>query len=562
MRVAAQHGRPFVARGSGTGLAGGATPLGDPVVIVTTQMNRVLEVDPVAARRVGRARRPQPRSLPRRARTSGCTTPPIRRRSRRARSAATSPPTPAARTASRRASRRRTSSRSRSCSPTGQVDRARRTRARRARLRPARAASSAREGTMGIATRVAVRLTPNPPAVATHAAATSARSTTPRRTVSGIIAAGIVARRARDDGRRRSPARSRTSSARAIRATPQRCCSSRSTGSPAASPHRSRRSATIARAHGARVVRVAADDAERALLWKGRKSAFGAIARIAPDYYLHDAVVPRTRARRGAAARVRDRRRARPHDDERLPRRRRQPASAHRVRPPRAGHLGAGARRRQRDPADVHRRPAACSPGEHGVGHREARSDAADVLGPTISMRRRACATRSTPTVPRNPRQGAAARAAGAASCSGCRRARGSDRDAAGRRGRRCGDVAARRRRRAGRAPARTGRSADPAARPASRSRHRRASSRYDPADLTVTVGAGTTVAELDAVLAEHGQECPLDPRDRARDRRRRARDRAVGHPPAPARARARTGARGALRHRRRPRASRAAGRR
>jgi glycolate oxidase FAD binding subunit len=35
----------------------------------------------------------------------------------------------------------------------------------------------------------------------------------------------------------------------------------------------------------------------------------------------------------------------------------------------------------------------------------------------------------------------------------------------------------------------------------------------YDPAELTVTVGAGTTVAELSAVLAEAGQECPLDPR-------------------------------------------------
>jgi glycolate oxidase len=51
----------------------------------------------------------------------------------------------------------------------------------------------------------------------------------------------------------------------------------------------------VGREHGARTVRVAADDAERALLWKGRKSAFGAIARIAPNYYLHDAVVPRTR---------------------------------------------------------------------------------------------------------------------------------------------------------------------------------------------------------------------------------------------------------------------------
>ena len=53
--------------------------------------------------------------------------------------------------------------------------------------------------------------------------------------------------------------------------------------------------ARIGREHGARTVRVAANPAERALLWKGRKSAFGAIARIAPDYYLHDAVVPRTR---------------------------------------------------------------------------------------------------------------------------------------------------------------------------------------------------------------------------------------------------------------------------
>ncbi len=51
----------------------------------------------------------------------------------------------------------------------------------------------------------------------------------------------------------------------------------------------------VARANSARSVRVAADEHERALLWKGRKSAFGAIARIAPDYYLHDAVVPRTR---------------------------------------------------------------------------------------------------------------------------------------------------------------------------------------------------------------------------------------------------------------------------
>ena len=42
-------------------------------------------------------------------------------------------------------------------------------------------------------------------------------------------------------------------------------------------------------------VRIAVDDAERARLWLGRKSAFGAVAQAAPDYYLHDTVVPRTR---------------------------------------------------------------------------------------------------------------------------------------------------------------------------------------------------------------------------------------------------------------------------
>jgi FAD/FMN-containing dehydrogenase len=51
----------------------------------------------------------------------------------------------------------------------------------------------------------------------------------------------------------------------------------------------------IAQGHAVRTVRIAQDDAERALLWKGRKSAFGAIARIKPNYYLHDTVVPRSR---------------------------------------------------------------------------------------------------------------------------------------------------------------------------------------------------------------------------------------------------------------------------
>ena len=51
----------------------------------------------------------------------------------------------------------------------------------------------------------------------------------------------------------------------------------------------------VGREQGAREVRTARDEAERALFWKARKSAFGAVARIAPNYYLHDCVVPRTR---------------------------------------------------------------------------------------------------------------------------------------------------------------------------------------------------------------------------------------------------------------------------
>lgn len=53
--------------------------------------------------------------------------------------------------------------------------------------------------------------------------------------------------------------------------------------------------ADIGRSNGATDVQVAVEPEDRALLWKGRKSAFGAIAQLAPDYYLHDAVVPRTK---------------------------------------------------------------------------------------------------------------------------------------------------------------------------------------------------------------------------------------------------------------------------
>ena len=49
------------------------------------------------------------------------------------------------------------------------------------------------------------------------------------------------------------------------------------------------------RESGARDVRVARDEAERQLLWKGRKSAFGAYGRVSPAYMVMDGVIPRTK---------------------------------------------------------------------------------------------------------------------------------------------------------------------------------------------------------------------------------------------------------------------------
>src|SRR5579875_3226258 len=51
----------------------------------------------------------------------------------------------------------------------------------------------------------------------------------------------------------------------------------------------------IAKKNHAREVRQAASEAERLLLWKSRKQAFGAVGRLAPSYCTQDGVVPRTR---------------------------------------------------------------------------------------------------------------------------------------------------------------------------------------------------------------------------------------------------------------------------
>ena len=51
----------------------------------------------------------------------------------------------------------------------------------------------------------------------------------------------------------------------------------------------------ICERNGATGVRIAADEAERELIWKTRKAAFAAMGRISPNYYVQDGVIPRTR---------------------------------------------------------------------------------------------------------------------------------------------------------------------------------------------------------------------------------------------------------------------------
>ena len=81
----------------------------------------------------------------------------------------------------------------------------------------------------------------------------------------------------------------------ATRATRRRRSSSSWTGSPPAWTRRPSAWRPPAARAGAREVRLAPDEAERQLLWKGRKSAFGAYGRVSPAYMVMDGVIPRTK---------------------------------------------------------------------------------------------------------------------------------------------------------------------------------------------------------------------------------------------------------------------------
>ncbi|HEX9644471.1 MAG TPA: FAD-linked oxidase C-terminal domain-containing protein [Acidimicrobiia bacterium] len=149
------------------------------------------------------------------------------------------------------------------------------------------------EGTLGIVTRVMVKLTQNAPDVRTLLLAFPTIEAAAA-TVSGTIAAGVVPAALEIMDRPMVQAVENfvhagypTDAAAVLLAEV--------TGHAAAVAAEGDLIEQVARDAGASSVRVAGDTAERDLLWLGRKSAFGAVAQTAPDYYLHDTVVPRTR---------------------------------------------------------------------------------------------------------------------------------------------------------------------------------------------------------------------------------------------------------------------------
>ncbi len=289
VNIAVRHGVPFVARGSGTGLAGGATPLDGAIVIALTKMNRIISVDPL-----NRLAWVEPGvlnlDLTRAVAAHGLHFAPD-------------------------------PSSQQSCSIGGNVannsggphclaDGVTTAHVLAAEVvmpdgdvvvlgseggEPAgydlRGAFVGSEGMCGIATRICVRLTQNPPDVRTMLFDYSTVEDGAQ-TVSAIIAAGMV------------PAALEMMDQLCVQAVEEYIHAGLPTdaaavllvevaGPPNGVADEVERIVAIARAHGCRTVRVAQDEAERALIWKGRKTAFGAVARIKPNYYLHDTVVPR-----------------------------------------------------------------------------------------------------------------------------------------------------------------------------------------------------------------------------------------------------------------------------
>ncbi|HEU0025324.1 MAG TPA: FAD-linked oxidase C-terminal domain-containing protein [Thermoleophilaceae bacterium] len=149
------------------------------------------------------------------------------------------------------------------------------------------------EGTLGVATKVWLRVVPVPEAVRTLVAFFGS-TTQAGEVVSAIVAGGIV------------PGAVEMMDNLSIRAAEAYTGAGYPTGAGAAliveldgaeaeCETRFAQVVSMCEAAGADSIRVARDDAERQVIWTARKAAFAAMGRIAPNYYVQDGVIPRTR---------------------------------------------------------------------------------------------------------------------------------------------------------------------------------------------------------------------------------------------------------------------------
>jgi glycolate oxidase len=148
------------------------------------------------------------------------------------------------------------------------------------------------EGTLGIVTEVVLRIVPRPQAVLTMLAAFDSMASAGS-AVSEIIAAGIVPAAVEMMDRL-----TREAAEAAVGAGYPDCEAlllvevdgpQLETGAVGAAVD------SICRSCGATQIRSTEDSSERAAMWRGRRSAFAAMGRVSPSYYVQDGVIPRTR---------------------------------------------------------------------------------------------------------------------------------------------------------------------------------------------------------------------------------------------------------------------------
>jgi glycolate dehydrogenase FAD-linked subunit len=287
VEVCAAHGIPFVARGAGTGLSGGAVPVAEGIVIALSRMNRILAVDP-PNRRV----RLQP----------GVTNLDVTRAV--ADHGLYYAPDPSSQQVCTIGGNVAENSGGAHCLKYGFTtnhvlqaevvlasgDVVRLGEGDRLDLLGALVGS---EGTLGVVTEVTVRVLPRPERVETLLAA-FASTDHAGEAVSSIIAEGII------------PAAIEMMDELTIQAAEAAVGAGLPLDAGAVllveldGPSIEveallARTAELVEQAGATEVRRAADDVERAGFWRGRKAAFAAMGRISPDYYVQDGVVPRTK---------------------------------------------------------------------------------------------------------------------------------------------------------------------------------------------------------------------------------------------------------------------------